>query len=302
MPRRDDLDLDPRPRLRADRHRAGLRVRLLGHAGVQGPARGGLRRRPGQLQPRDDHDRPGVRRRHLHRAAHPRRRPGRHRAERPDALLADARRPDRAEPRRRAGRRGRARGLRRRAARRRPRGDPDRRGPPAVQGRRWPRSGSSRRARPTSRTSRRRPRRAAEVRLPGACSARRSPSAARAAASRTTPSSSTRHDPPGPVRLARRTRSWSRSRVLGWKEFELEVMRDRADNCVDRSARSRTSTRWASTPATRSPSRRPDALRPRVPAHARRVVRGAAPHRRRDRRLERPVRGRPATGRQSSSR
>ena len=44
--------------------------------------------------------------------------------------------------------------------------------------------------------------------------------------------------------------------IAGWKEYELEVMRDRADNCVS-SARSRTSTRWACTPATRSPSRRP---------------------------------------------
>jgi len=41
--------------------------------------------------------------------------------------------------------------------------------------------------------------------------------------------------------------------VLGWKEFEMEVVRDHKDNC----ARSRTSTRWACTPATRSPSPRP---------------------------------------------
>jgi carbamoyl-phosphate synthase large subunit len=33
-------------------------------------------------------------------------------------------------------------------------------------------------------------------------------------------------------RPRRRTRCSSRSRVLGWKEYELEVMRDRADNCV----------------------------------------------------------------------
>ncbi len=43
--------------------------------------------------------------------------------------------------------------------------------------------------------------------------------------------------------------------VLGWKEYELEVMRDRADNVVI-VCRSRTWTRWACTPATRSPSRR----------------------------------------------
>ena len=44
--------------------------------------------------------------------------------------------------------------------------------------------------------------------------------------------------------------------VRGWDEFELEVMRDRARQRRRSSARSRTSTRWASTPATRSPSRR----------------------------------------------
>ena len=43
--------------------------------------------------------------------------------------------------------------------------------------------------------------------------------------------------------------------ILGWKEYELELMRDRDDN-VWSSARSRTSTRWACTPATRSPSPR----------------------------------------------
>ena len=69
MPRRDDIQQDPDPRLGADRHRPGRRVRLLGRAGLQGPARGGLRGRPRQLQPGHDHDRPGVRRRDLRRAA-----------------------------------------------------------------------------------------------------------------------------------------------------------------------------------------------------------------------------------------
>jgi carbamoyl-phosphate synthase large subunit len=41
--------------------------------------------------------------------------------------------------------------------------------------------------------------------------------------------------------------------LLGWKEYEMEVVRDKADNASS-SARSRTSTRWASTQATRSPS------------------------------------------------
>jgi carbamoyl-phosphate synthase large subunit len=43
--------------------------------------------------------------------------------------------------------------------------------------------------------------------------------------------------------------------LLGWKEFEMEVVRDRADNASS-SAPSRTSTRWACTRATRSPSPR----------------------------------------------
>ena len=71
-----------------DRHRPGLRVRLLGHPGVPGAARRGLPGRPRQLEPGDDHDRPRLRRRHLRRAAR------RRRAstaiierERPDALL-----------------------------------------------------------------------------------------------------------------------------------------------------------------------------------------------------------------------
>ena len=43
--------------------------------------------------------------------------------------------------------------------------------------------------------------------------------------------------------------------VLGWKEFEMEVVRDRPTTASS-SAPSRTSIRWACTPAIRSPSRR----------------------------------------------
>ena len=50
-------------------------------------------------------------------------------------------------------------------------------------------------------------------------------------------------------------RSSSSAVVVGWKEYELEVMRDHADNVrghlLDREPRRR----WACTPATRSPSR-----------------------------------------------
>ena len=38
--------------------------------------------------------------------------------------------------------------------------------------------------------------------------------------------------------------------MLGWKEFEMEVVRDKQATTASSSARSRTSTRWASTPAT----------------------------------------------------
>src|SRR5262245_57785572 len=59
---------DPLDRLGADRDRAGGGVRLLGGSGLQGPDRGGLRGRPGELEPGDDHDRPRVRPQDLYRA------------------------------------------------------------------------------------------------------------------------------------------------------------------------------------------------------------------------------------------
>ncbi len=57
MPRTKRHPPHPDHRLRADRHRPGLRVRLLGHAGVQGAARGRLRGGAGQLEPGHHHDR-----------------------------------------------------------------------------------------------------------------------------------------------------------------------------------------------------------------------------------------------------
>ena len=44
--------------------------------------------------------------------------------------------------------------------------------------------------------------------------------------------------------------------LLGWKEYEMEVVRDRRTTMPSSSARSRILTRWASIPATRSPLRR----------------------------------------------
>ncbi len=66
-------------RIGADRHRPGLRVRLLRYPGVPGAAGGGPAGQPGQLQPRHDHDRPRVRRRHLRRTDHARVRGAGHR-------------------------------------------------------------------------------------------------------------------------------------------------------------------------------------------------------------------------------
>ncbi len=64
MPQRADISLDPADRLGPDRHRPGLRVRLLGHPGVPGVLREeGYRVDPGQLEPGHDHDRSRLRRR-----------------------------------------------------------------------------------------------------------------------------------------------------------------------------------------------------------------------------------------------
>ena len=105
-PHRHPLDLPDR--LRPDRDRPGLRVRLLGLPGAEGAARGRLPHDRRQLEPGHDHDRPGLRRPHVHRAA---RHPGRRRRAPPRAAgraAADARRPDRAQPRDRALRGGRS--------------------------------------------------------------------------------------------------------------------------------------------------------------------------------------------------
>ena len=81
--------------------------------------------------------------------------------------------------------------------------------------------------------------------------------------------------------------------VLGWKEFEMEVVRDRADNCiivcsienVDADGRAHRRQRDGRAGA--------DPDRPRVPADARRLHRLPARDRRRHRRLQRAVRREP---------
>ena len=212
MPRRDDIREDPADRLGADRDRAGGRVRLLRRPGLQGAAGGGLRGRAGQLEPGDDHDRPGVRRPHLHRAAAARSGGQGDRARATGRAAADARRPDRPQPRQGAARRRHARALRRRADRRRLRGDPSRRGPRGL-----PHDdGGGRAAGPVLDDRRVDPAGGAGARVRRARRCRSSsgpPSrwAATAAASPTPRPSSPRSSPRG-SRPARSTRCWSRSR------------------------------------------------------------------------------------------
>ena len=235
MPKRERHQSRHGHRLRPDRHRPGLRVRLLRHPGVPRAPRGGHPRHPGQLQPGDDHDRPGVRRRDLHRADHAGVRREGHRQGASRRAARDPRWPDRAQRRDPAARGGRAREVRRRADRRR-------------------RSRRSRRARTAS------PSRQVVATLPpewGAESAnsvichtmdeclagveglggypsssvRRSRWAGPARASPTTRRTCTA-SPARASRLSPTTEVLLEESILGWKEYELEVMRDTADNVV----------------------------------------------------------------------
>ena len=147
--------------------------------------------------------------------------------------LADAGRADRAQHRARARRRRRPRQVRRQAHRRLA-SRPSRRPRIASSSRRrWrkiglevPRSGYAR-----SLDEARAMQKSSPARLSRSSCARRSRSAAWAAASPTTPTSSTRRSP-GRWRSRRAAQILVEESVLGWKEYELEVMRDRADNVV----------------------------------------------------------------------
>ena len=183
--------LHPDHRRRPDRHRPGLRVRLLRRAGVQGAEGRGLSRRAGELQSRHHHDRSRSRRRHLHRADHARDRRTHHRAREARCAAADDGRPDRAQHRHAACAFRRTGTPQRRTDRRPRRGHRARRGPPEIPRR----DGRDRhriaalRHRAFARGSARRARRSP------ACppsSARASPSAAPAAASPTTARNSSR--------------------------------------------------------------------------------------------------------------
>ena len=130
--RRDRIG--PRDRFRPDRDRPGLRVRLLGDPGLPGARRRGHPGRPGELEPGDDHDRPGRRRPDLHRTARARSGRGHHRTGATGRHPADDGRADGAQPRDGAFPLGRARRLRCGDDRRHGRGDRDGGGPGAVQG------------------------------------------------------------------------------------------------------------------------------------------------------------------------
>ena len=123
-PRRAALGRDPR--LRAQPHRSGHRVRLLLRARRDDRARVRARRGDGQLQSRDRLHRLRHLRPPLLRAAHARRRAGRRRGRAARGRDRAVRRPDAAEARRRPRRGGRA------AARHERRCDRPRRGPRAL--------------------------------------------------------------------------------------------------------------------------------------------------------------------------
>ena len=127
MPKRTDLKTILLIGSGPDRHRAGRRVRLLGHAGGARPQGGGLPGRPRQFESRHDHDGPRAGRRHLHRAGHARVGGQGDRARAPGRPAAHDGRTDGAQCGDGAPARRHAREVRRRADRRQRAGHPPRR-------------------------------------------------------------------------------------------------------------------------------------------------------------------------------
>ena len=117
MPKRTDLETILLIGSGPDRDRAGSRVRLLRHPGGARAQGGGLPGRPGQLESRDDHDRPGAGRPDLHRAGDARVGGQGDRAGAARRAAADHGRPDRAQRGDGAPAGRHARALRRRADR-----------------------------------------------------------------------------------------------------------------------------------------------------------------------------------------
>ena len=107
------------------------------------------------------------------------------------------------------------------------------------------------------------------------------------------------HDPESFIEVARKGLDTSpvgeilvEESVYGWKEFELEVMRDRNDNAVIVCSIENLDPMGVHTGDSITVAPDPDAVRSRVPGNARRRHQGPAGDRGRDRRLQCPVCGR----------
>ena len=203
---------------------------------------------------------PGVRRRDLRRADHDRDAGEGHRHPAPGRRAAHPGRPDRAERGRGPARPGRPAPVQRRADRREHRRDPGRRGPRAVQGDRH-RPGRRGPEQPDLPRPGRMPRRGGRHARRSAGSATRSWSGPRSPSAASAPASPERGRPAA-HRRGRAGREPDPRGPAGGEHPRLEGVRARADarrqaTTWSSSARSRTSTRWACTPATRSRSPRP---------------------------------------------
>ena len=192
----------------------------------------GYHGRPGQLQPGHDHDRSGDGRPHLHRADHLARSSPRSSRGAARRAAADARRPDRPQPRDGPGPQHGVLekfgvemiGANAPRSSPRPRIASCSRTP-------WRRSASSAASGDRGHDPRRGPAGGRRDRLAVRDPAQLHPGRHAAAASPTTARSSTGLVAHG-LESRPSTRCSSRKSVIGWKEFELEVMRDVADNVV----------------------------------------------------------------------
>ena len=140
-----------------------------------------------------------------------------------------------------------------------------------------------------------------EDRLPGDHPAVASRWAARAAASPTTASEFEEIVRRGLDASPGRTRCWSRESVIGWKEYELEVMRDRADNVVIICSIENFDPMGVHTGDSITVAPAQTLTDKEYQVHARRRDRDHPRDRRRDGRLEHPVRGEPRRRRAWSS-
>ena len=233
--------------------------------------------------------------RDLHRAAAARPGRARDRAGAARRAAAHARRRHGAEPRAAAARGRHARALRRRADRRRLRGDPraedrdlfrdDDGATPACACRAVDASSTVDRAEAERALRRDRPAGDLPAGLHDGRRGRRHRAHAR-------PSSAQRRDR-GPRRQSRSARCSSRSRVIGWGEFELEVMRDHNDNVVIVCSIENIDPMGVHTGDSVTVAPQQTLTDRAVPEAARPGDRGDPRGRRRDRRLEHPVRGQP---------